>query len=226
MEEIYRKRMEWWFAEFCAANQVDHFLELFPELNGRLSKFGVGILQWGLGGLIDIENPDDVSLVRTILKVIDSSPGFDFFDQSFNECSPDVVCEILGMSSKVSKEEQKIANDYVVTPIKTYEEAKEYEEMVSWCIVISKEAFEDYTKNGNRFYFLNNGEWWDVPCIPGIEFPYDSYGYSLIAVEVSPDYEIVSVTSRWNEYGKKSGNFLTASQLKDILGDKFNHLLK
>ena len=36
---------------------------------------------------------------------------------------------------------------------------------------ISKEAFDEYTENGNRYYFLNNEDWWNVPCIPGKEFP-------------------------------------------------------
>lgn len=58
--------------------------------------------------------------------------------------------------------------------------------MTSWCIVISEESFNDYTANGNRFYFCGNGDWWDVPCIPGFGFPRDRFDYSLIAVEVSP----------------------------------------
>ena len=111
MEEKYRKRMEWWFAEYCAENQVDRYLDIFPELKGRLSKFGIGIFQWNMGREINIGNPDDVSRVRMILKVLDSSPAFDFFDQSFNECNPDVVCEILVMSPKIPRYEQKIKYD-------------------------------------------------------------------------------------------------------------------
>ena len=225
MEEHYKERMKWWFGEFCAENQVDLYLEIFPELKGRLSKFGIGIFQWNMGGEINIENPDDVSRVRMILKVLESSPAFDFFDQSFNECSPDVVCEILGMSPKTPRNEPRIEHDYTVRPVKTFEEASEYHEAVSWCIVISKEAFNEYTKNGNRFYFLGNGQWWDVPCVPGNNFPHDNYCVSLIAVEVSPDNEIVSVTSRWNECSENSGKFLSESQLKEILGNKYHHLM-
>ena len=42
-----------------------------------------------MGEEISIDNPDNVSRVRMILKVLDSSPAFDFFDQSFNEYSPE-----------------------------------------------------------------------------------------------------------------------------------------
>ena len=150
--------------------------------------------------------------------------GDDFFDHSFNECNPDVVCEILGMSPKIPREELKIQFNYNVYPISDFEEAKHYRDMVAWCIVISKEAFEEYTKNGNRFYFLANDEWWEVPCVPGNNFPYDNYGYSLIAVEISPDNEIVSVTSRWNECADNSGDFLPSEKLKYLLGEKYKEL--
>lgn len=225
MEDQYKERIKWWFGEFCAENQVDRYLEIFPELKGRLSKFGIGIFKWNMGGEINIENPDDVSRVRMILRVLDSSPGYDFFDQSFNECNPEVVCEILGMSPKLPREEPKIKFNYQVSPIPDFDEAKHYQDLVSWCIVISKESFDEYTKNGNRFYFIGCDEWWDVACIPGKNFPHDNYGYSLIAVEVSPENEIVSVTSRWNECAENSGKFLTESQLKDILGDKYSELM-
>lgn len=90
--------------------------------------------------------------------------------------------------------------------------------MVSWCIVISEESFKEYTSNGNRFYFCGNGDWWDVPCKPGMGFPHDRYGYSLIAVEVTPENKIASVTSRWNTYAGDNGDFITEYELKSILG--------
>ncbi|MDE5611797.1 MAG: hypothetical protein K2I90_07265, partial [Odoribacter sp.] len=97
MKERYRKEIEWWFAEFAAEAEVDRYLELFPELKSRLSKFAIGIFIWNMDGQIDIDNPDDVSRVRLILKVLDQTPGFDFFDHNFNEADPDTVCQIIGM---------------------------------------------------------------------------------------------------------------------------------
>ena len=98
--------------------------------------------------------------------------------------------------------------------------------MTSWCIVISEESFKSQTSNGNRFYFCGNNEWWDTPCVPGPAFPHDRYGYSLIAVEVTPDNKIASITSRWNTYAEDSGNFITEDELKKILGDAiYNKLL-
>ena len=224
MKENYKKNIEWWFGEFNAESEVDYYLKLFPELDGRLSKFAIGVFKWNLGKEIDITNPNDVNKVRMILKVLDQSPAYDFFNESFNECDPDVVCEILGIRPKVPREEPEVNLEYSITPIKTFKEANEYKEAVSWCIVISEEAFEEYTKKGNRFYILENKDWCGVTSIPGKNFPHDRFGYSLIAVELSSDNKIISVTSRWNENGENSENFLTENQLKDLLGESYNEL--
>lgn len=220
MEERYRKYLNWWFAELTMdpEEQVERYLTIFPELKSRLSKFGVGILLWNMNGLIDIDNPDDVSCVRLILKVLDQTPGFDFFDNVFNEADPETVCGIIGMSPKILIEEPTLEFDYTVFSIDSYEDARQYQDMTSWCIVISEESFKSYTANGNRFYFCGNGDWWDIPCVPGAAFPHDRYGYSLIAVEVTPDNKIASITSRWNTYSGDNGDFITVDELKKILG--------
>ena len=219
MEKQYRKEIAWWFAELGLESEVENYLALFPELNSRLSKFAIGILKWNLAGLINVNNPDDVSRVRLILKVIDQTPGYDFFDNVFNEADPDTVCQIIGMSPNTSIEEGQIDFDYSVMEIKNFEDAHSYFEAVSWCIVISEESFKEYTGNGNRFYFCGNGDWWDIPCIPGMGFPHDKYGYSLIAVEVTPENTIASVTSRWNTCAGDTGEFLSSEELLMALGD-------
>lgn len=221
MEERYRKELNWWFAELTMDPevQVERYLTIFPELKSRLSKFGVGILLWNMKGLVDINNPDDVSRVRLLLKVLDQTPAFDFFDNVFNEADPDTVCGIVGICPKVPVEESSLEFDYTVDSVCSYEDARQYLDMTSWCIVISEESFKSHTANGNRFYFCGNGDWWDTPCVPGTAFPHDRYGYSLIAVEVTPDNKIASITSRWNTYSDDSGNFITEDELKMILGD-------
>jgi len=221
MEERYRKELNWWFAELTMdpEEQVERYLTIFPELKSRLSKFGVGILLWNMKGLVDIDNPDDVSRVHLILKVLDRTPGFDFFDNVFNEADPDTVCQIIGMSPVTPIVEGEINFDYCVDEIKNFEDAHSYLDMVSWSIVISKDSYMRHTSNGNRFYFCGNGDWWDVPCIPGEGFPHDKYGYSLIVVEVTPDNKIASITSRWDTCADDSGHFITEEELKAILSN-------
>lgn len=225
MQDKYRKHIEWWLDEFGAGDQVDCYVDLFPELDSRLSKFVVGIYLWNAKGLIDVNNPDDVCKVRLILRVLDQTPGYDFFDNVFNEADPDTVCQVIGMSPVTPIEEGHIDFDYSVMAVKNFEDAHSYFEAVSWCIVVSEESFKEYTGNGNRFYFCGNGDWWDIPCVPGMDFPHDKYGYSLIAVEVTPENKIASVTSRWNTCAGDAGDFLSPKDLRKALGEtNFNKL--
>ena len=138
MKEQYRKEIAWWFAELGSESDVDNYLALFPELNSRLSKFAVGILKWEIAGLIDINNTDDVSRVRLILKVLDTTLSFDFFDNTFNDATPEMVCEIIGMTPMAPFEESIIGFNYSVDYIGSYAKARQLY-MTSWCIVISEE---------------------------------------------------------------------------------------
>lgn len=217
MTDRERKEMVWWLDEFSAGDQADKYHELFPEMNDRLWKYAVGVFVWNMEGLIDLTNPYDVSRVRNILKVIGSTPAFNFFDNVFNECPPEIVCEILGLSPKTPREEPPIKFDFTVHPIRSWEEAEAWHEPASWNFLISEEAFKS---NDNRFYMDGNGEWYDVPCAPGANFPHDQFGYSLISIEVSPDDEIVSITSQWNKSSPDDGHFLTKEQLQSVLGAK------
>ena len=219
-KEERRRYLRWWFDEFMASSQVEHYIALFPELDSRLCKFGIGIYMWNMSGKINIENPDDISRVRIMLKIIDQTPAYDFFDNTFNEAEPETVCQILGLDALTTIEECDIEFEYSVTPLSNFEEAHSYFEMVSWCIVISEESFKAYTANGNRVYICGNGDWWDIPCIPGIGFPRDKYGYSLIAVEITPDNKIVTITSSWNIYEGETGLFISEKELRTILGEE------
>lgn len=61
--------------------------------------------------------------------------------------------------------------------------------------------------------------------MPGMGFPHDKYGYSLIAVEVTPENRIESVTSRWNTCAGDAGDFLSPEDLRKVLGEEnFNKL--
>lgn len=134
-------------------NKMANLIKLIPELKGRLSKYAVGLLEWIKKGEININNPDDVSKVRLILKVIDQTPAFDFFDETFNGCGLDNVCSIIGIVPIVSRKGQDIKLNYKVVSIQNYEDASKFFDDVSWCIVISEESFNDYTKMGIVFIF-------------------------------------------------------------------------
>lgn len=226
MDNQYRKEIAWWFAELGAESEVDKYLALFPELNSRLSKFAIGILKWNLAGLINIDNRDDVSRVRLILKDLDQTSSFDFFDNTFNDADPETVCGILGLSPMAPSDEAALEFEYTVDYIGNYAEARQYLDIASWHIILSEDAFKACTATGNRFYICCNAGWWDVPCIPGKGFPRDRFGCSLIAIEVSPENKIVSITSRWNNCARATDDFITREELKSIIGiENYNKLL-
>lgn len=218
MQEDYRKCIEWWLNEFGAVSQLNHYIELFPELDSRLAKFTVGIFIWNMLELIDINNTDDVSKVRMILKVIDQTPGYDFFDNVFNGSDPDTVCGILSTTFLNPVDSGDIKFNYSIHEIQSFKDAHSYSDAVSWCIVISEESYNAYTANGNQFYFCCNDGWKETESVPGCDFPHDHFGYSLIAVEVTPDNEIASVTSRWNTCDSTSRMFLSRDKLREVLG--------
>ena len=97
MDNQYRKEIAWWFAELGAESEVDKYLALFPELNSRLSKFAIGILEWNLAGLLNIDNRDDVNRVRLILNVLDRTSAFEFFDNTFKDADTETVSRIKGI---------------------------------------------------------------------------------------------------------------------------------
>ena len=142
MQEKYRKHMTWWLDEFSAGDQVDHYVELFPEFDSRLAKFAVGIFVWNMTGLIDINNPDNINKVRSILKIPDKSPGYDFFNNVFNGADPNTVCGIIGLFPVTPLKEGEIEFDYSVSEFKDYEDAHSYFDAVSWSIVISEKSFK------------------------------------------------------------------------------------
>lgn len=209
-----------WLGEFCAEDKYEWLMSLFPEFNTRLAKFAVGVYRWNVMGEIDLDKPKDVERIHMILKIIDSSPGFDFFDNVFNEASPDMVSGIIGMSPEVVTEESPFVADYNVRQIESYEDLESLKDWVGWCIVVSEESYNDYAATGSRFYLCENDDWWETPCQTGPNFPLDNYGLSLLAVEVGPDNHIRSITTRWND----AGTTLTVTRLKELLGDKFEVL--
>ena len=116
-------------------------------------------------------------------------------------------------------------HNYIVIPIESYKQALSYKDLApDWCILESEEAYNSHTFDGqSKFYFCLRDDYKSVKPAPGPDFPYDGYGYSVIAVCKDADGNIASVTSRWN-FDNAHDNFLTESQLKKVLGDAWNKL--
>lgn len=158
--------------------------------------------------------------------MLKNSPLYDEYNGNFNGHSFEEVQQELSVNlSKESKPVKK--GNYAVVPISSYEQALKYKSYApDWCILQSDEAFDDHTINGiNKFYFLLNEGWRDEEPIPVDNYPYDNYGYSMIAVSIDPDGNVTSTTSRWN-FDDAHDDFLTDEQLKSLLGPQFDKLIK
>ena len=94
--ERYEKEITWWFKEFEFQGRVPEYLELFPELKSRLSKFAIGILQWEIKGLISFHNSQDIRLIKSILRTIEEKKYFDKLDETFNDLAPLKLEKMLG----------------------------------------------------------------------------------------------------------------------------------
>lgn len=109
---------------------------------------------------------------------------------------------------------------YKFVRIDSYQEALQYKEYVpDWCIVESREAFDEHIEDGrNHFVFCIREDIDDYPCKTfGDSYPYDNYGLSMIAVCVNGWGELVSVTSRWNYVeAEHYDNFLTREELSEL----------
>ncbi len=101
MSNPYEKHIKWWLAELDAEKEYDRYMTLFPEFNTRLAKYAIGVYLWDSTGEIDITRPEDINLIHKILKAIDaSSCAFDYIDNTFNECSPLLICKMVNIDDK------------------------------------------------------------------------------------------------------------------------------
>lgn len=204
---------------------VDHLMRRIPMMKDDLRKFIQGIIRWCINGDIDPSDDKDLSKVNTLLVVLRNSPAYDFYNKDFNGATFEEVQKFMNIIlSKESSREVK-QGTYKVVPIESYDEAVKYRKYAQdWCILESEQAFNEHTFNGlNKFYFCLKDGWENEEPIPGDNYPYDNYGYSMIAVSVDPDGNVVSTTSRWN-FDDAHDNFLTESQLKKVLDKAFNEL--
>jgi len=218
-----------------ARSFLNNIIDTIPYLKDDLQKFIQGIIRWHIQGSIDLTSPRDCSKVSTLLHFIRNSPAMDMYDKNFvselsgREESFDDVLSVLMLDLEAPDMDTHVSpqgHNYTVIPIESYKQALEYKAVApDWCILESEEAYNSHTFNGqSKFYFCLRDDYKSVKRTPGSEYPYDNYGYSVIAVCKDADGEISSVTSRWN-FDDAHDNFLTRSELKEVLGAAWAKLI-
>ena len=192
-----------------------------PRLQGPAGKFLPGIRRWIKEGALSMNGGNDCERLNVFLHIIEDNPAYFFFDEDFNGQSREFVESSLNLDLLEEPYQTPSEVSYSAVKIDGYSDVLPYAKYApDWCIILSEEAYKEHTHYGrDTFYFLERYDMSNIPRLPGIAFPKDDYGLSLIAVCVSPSKEILSITSRWN-YGDDQDFFLSTLELERIVGEK------
>lgn len=192
-----------------------------PRLQGPAGKFLPGIRRWIKEGALSLNGGNDCERLNVFLHIIEDHPAYFFFDEDFNGQSREFVESSLNLDLLEEPYQTPSKVSYSAVKIDGYSDVLPYAKYApDWCIILFEEAYKEHTHYGrDTFYFLERSDMSNIPRLPGIAFPKDDYGLSLIAVCVSPSKEILSITSRWN-YGDDQDFFLSTLELERIVGEK------
>ena len=195
--------------------------EKIPNLKGALRKYIEGIVRWFIQGDLNPEVEKDFAKVNLLLRVLQNSPASDALDKNFvslltgKKTSYQEVLDMVGMTDGLAKGEVlSMDHLYAVVEIVSPEDLEPYNKYISkWCVTSSEDVFYHYTQNGlYHFYLCLRDDYKSVSAVPQSSFPKDDYGFSIIAVIVDDEGQVMGTTSRWNSTSE-ADNFLTDDEL-------------
>lgn len=93
----------------------------------------------------------------------------------------------------------------------------------AWCHTNSESTYNSWTRNGEKFFVLQNNNWKNIPFDEksNKENPKDAYGNSLIAIRVSRSGKLKNATLRCNHVGVSSNadnQYDTYAELSKVAG--------
>ena len=204
--------------------------------NSRLQqcKFLLGVTRLYMEG--QLNNGNAIANLNKTLKYIASDAHVNEYDFNLNNENLDalvdrfkgVAKDDLQASMNASNARQLTVNDnYTIVPIDSPEEASKYGEYTSWCVTHHENMYNSYTHNGSgRFYFCLHKGFENEPKIKGDGCPLDNYGLSMIAVSVTMEGEVNTITCRWNHNNGGNDSIMTIEQLEDVIGRNFYQTFK
>ncbi|MFW6246724.1 MAG: hypothetical protein ACOC22_00915 [bacterium] len=178
---------------------------------------------------------DSIRKLKELIKLINDS-HLEEYDNNFNNEDFETLYKKFetAIQQDFEKDQKELAqkqftgkSDYKVVPIKSYEEAKPYNQYTNWCVTQGEDAYSSYTSNGlGMFYFLLKQGFEQVPYEQGENAPKDEYGLSMIAVSVDEFGKLNSSTTRWNHQCGGTDNMFTTQEISDLIGQNFYQVLK
>ena len=156
---------------------------------------------------------------NNILNYINNSPLiYENPSVNFANMSEEQLLEFVDGVKDTRSDKEK--HSYKIISVDSFQAAKQYEHYApTWCIFQSEDVFYEETHQGAcHFIFCKRDDADEYRQIAfGEGYPYDNYGMSFIAVLLSKENRVVSVTSRRN-WDEDYDHYLNNQQLKEALG--------
>ena len=213
---------------------VDSIRTDIPNSRLQQCKFILGVARLYLSG--QLSDGQSIAALNKTLKYIASDAHVNEYDNNLNNESLQVLVnrfkgvakDDLQQSMDKSNARQLTVNqDYNIVPIDNSKEAAKYGKYTSWCVTHQSNMYDSYTNNGTgRFYFCLRNGFEKEPKVEGEGCPLDRYGLSMIAVSVTMEGEVNTITCRWNHGMGGNDNIMTIEQLEDLLGRNFYQTFK
>ena len=205
-----------------------------PNLRLDNSKFVLGALRLYYDN--QLSDAQSIGALDKALKYIHMGGHKDEYDENLNGKSLEELSEIFrdiakqySDSDRKRSDNQQFTGDskYTIIPIDSYQEAQKYSGYTSWCVTQSKQAFDNYTTRGQKFYFcLING--FESVRENSDGAPLNEYGLSMISVLVDCNGDLERVTTRYNhDYnGENNPGLESPEQLEKVLNVPFYQTFK
>ena len=205
-----------------------------PNLRLDKVKFMVGALRMYFDG--ELNSEENIRSLDNVLKYINkgnhtSEYDFNLNGLSLNELSDKYKENIRQDSENDRKRSELIQRGnnggYNIIQINSFKEAKEYSKYTTWCVTQDENAFDNYTKGGNRFYFCLKQGFENIQQDDN-GAPLNEYGLSMIAVNIDANGDLTRITTRYNHdfNGENNNGLCTVEQLEDVLDVNFYQVFK
>ena len=224
------------YSESSAMKFIGQLKVKIPSVRLQQEKFLLGVARLFIDGDLSVDDDFKCTNFNQTLKLIASDAHVNEYDNNLNGMSADELINRFAdvRVGELSKRKELMGGkhyqqnrEYTIVPINSYEEAEKYSPYTEWCVTHDPEAYEDNTAGGTgRFYFCLQNGFENVPKKVGPNAPLDAYGLSMIAVCVTMEGEVNSITCRWNHKNGGSGHVMDDEQLSELLGVNFYNVFK
>ena len=170
------------------------------------------------------------------LELVSSDKHINEFDRNLNGISCNELIQMFSheMSEILDADKKEVnsmkftnASDYDIVRIDSFDEASEYSKYTTWCVTNSKGAFDSYTNDGyKQFYLCLKHGFESVPARTGEGCPLDEYGLSMLAVLVNENGSLAKCTCRWNHAHEGNDKVMNAKEISKVVGVNFYKTFK